>query len=519
MVNRLNLESRQFDTIRDLLAAYSGIYLDRTNQRSLLTGLAQRLTATGLALEAYIAYLGGPGRQTELQHLAELIANHETVFFRNMLHMRALQEDILPGLNRRKAIYEPLRIWSAGCSTGEEPYSLAITALESLGTPLPRPVNIWATDLSDAALERARAGVYRGRAFTNVTTETRPRYFEPRLNDEWAIRDKVRSIVTFERLNLLEPFPPQAQGVDIIFCQNVTIYFQLATFRDLVERFYAVLPEGGLLFLGFSETLWNVFDKLRLREIMGAFVYIKEPVSKPALPEARASSQTVAPAGSLAAGKASAQRNGPEATTRDRSPASSYDAANARLPTGELRSLTTQNAATVQLPIQSSSDAIQQGRALLDQGRADEALAMLYQLPLNGPHAPQVLALIAQGHANRGDFELAVVEARRAVELNPLTIEAYLLLGMLHLQQGQVQEATGQFERARYLDPDSGLISYHLAESYRQSQRSDAALREYRNALRKLTRYAPDMILDGVVVSWLRETCERHIQTLERGRK
>jgi chemotaxis protein methyltransferase CheR len=292
----------------------------------------------------------------------------------------------------------------------------------------------------------------------------------------------------------------------------VTIYFQLATFRALVERFYNVLPQEGMLFLGFSETLWNVFDRLRLREIEGAFVYVKEPGT----PQAASPAPAAPPTGSAPAHRRNVQRS-PDSAQQRRSqrtaPLAPSDGSSSK--TLPIRSARGQAAGPGPgVPHVSGSEYIQQGRSLLDQGQADKALDLLNQLPLNGPHAPQVLALIAQAHANRGDAELAVAEARRALELDMLTVEAYILLGILYAQQGQLQEATQQLERARYLDPESPLISYHLAEIYRQMNRREIALREYRNTVRKLSGRAPDTLLDGVAVSWLRTTCERYIKLL-----
>lgn len=281
LIPEFTFQPGQFEAVRDVLARYSGVYLDRINQRTITVAIGQRLFATGKLFKDYIAEIGHVAGRAELQQLAELLLNHETIFFRNQPHMRALRNVLLPQLHRRKPIATPLRIWSAGCSTGEEPYSLAIIAMETLGPVLPRPLEVWATDLSEAALEKARAARYRGRTLSNVTPDVRTRYFDYR-GDYWTVKDLVRSKVTFSQINLLEPFPPHAQGVDIIFCQNVTIYFELATFRALVDRFYHLLPEGGLLFLGFSETLWNIYDRFRLQEVEGAFVYVKD--TRPSAP-------------------------------------------------------------------------------------------------------------------------------------------------------------------------------------------------------------------------------------------
>jgi len=131
------LSHDQFGRLRDLVAGYSGVYLDSARQRVLEAGLAQRLQATGDDLASYERQLQLPGGRDELRQFAELVLNHETFFFRNMSHMRALREVLLPEIHRSKPAGAPLRIWSAGCATGEEAYSLAITALETLGRPLP----------------------------------------------------------------------------------------------------------------------------------------------------------------------------------------------------------------------------------------------------------------------------------------------------------------------------------------------------------------------------------------------
>lgn len=494
----IQLSGATFEQLRDALAHYSGVYLDQTSQRTLAKGLLQRIASLNMTLDNYIAYVNQPDGRRELQNLAEQILNHETVFFRNQPHVRALRNVILPSIHRRKPAGEPLRIWSAGCSTGEEPYSLAIVALETLGQNLPRPVKIWATDLSHGALTKAQTGWYRGRTLSNVSADMFKQYFTYH-GSGWAVRQEVRSLIQFEQFNLLDRFPSKSRGVDIIFCQNVTIYFDLETFRDLVDRFYHILPEGGYLFLGFSETLWNIYDKFQLKEIAGAFVYVKE-APPPPQPQPRKVYQWT---------KEKPKEEKPAASTPPTTSASTFK----RYETPKVLSYPTTQAS------ETGSDVIQRGKDLLDKGQTEEALTMLYHAPLDGPHAPQTLALIAKAHANRGDLDVAVAEARRAIEMNSLTTEAYILLGVLYAQQGQVKVAAQQLERARYLEPDSALVSFYLAGVYREMNKPDRALREYRNTLRKLAVYAPDTLLDGVAVEWLRDTCDRYLNILEGTRR
>jgi chemotaxis protein methyltransferase CheR len=496
------LTPEQFAALRDRLADYSGVYLDLTRLRLLEHGLAQRLYATGDDLAAYERRIQGSGGRDELRLLAELVLNHETIFFRNGPHLRALREVLLPELHRRKPAGAPIRIWSAGCATGEEPYSLAITVLETLGQPLARPVEIWATDLSEPALRKARAGFYRGRALQNLPADLLSRYFTPQ-NDGYLIGDALRALVRFEALNLLDPFPRYATGVDIIFCQNVTIYFQLKTCQELIARFYGCLPAGGLLCLGFSETLWNIFDRFHSREVAGAYVYYKEALESPAPVAATLSRQRMA---------TTRTERRPSALGPVRS-----DATNDSV-SYQSKQVFHDHAGLVSGRDLSDQAALASGRELLRQGKTDEALRALRAVSPQSACAPQALTLTARAHADRGDLDLAAAEVQRAIEIDVLNEEAQLLLGVIFGRQGQWPMAIQQLERARYLSSDSALVSFYLAEAYRQGGRIDKAAREYRNTLRKLDAHPPGMLLDGVAVGWLRETCQRQIDYLPRSR-
>src|SRR5579859_4273942 len=231
------LSPEQFAALRDLLAQESGVYLDSARQRVLENGLARRLTITGVSLGDYLGRVHGGSGRDELRRLSELVLNHETFFFRNRPHMRALQDVLLEEVHRRKPIGAPIRIWSAGCATGEEAYSLAIAACETAGRLEGRSVEIWATDLSATALVQAQTGHYRGRAIANLTPDLLARYFQPH-GAGYLVGPTLRSMVRFAQLNLLDPLPIQAQGMDIVFCQNVMIYFQLETCRAVLARIY-----------------------------------------------------------------------------------------------------------------------------------------------------------------------------------------------------------------------------------------------------------------------------------------
>lgn len=449
-VDRFPLAEDAFTRLRDQLAQYCGVYLDSTRQHLLEQAIAYRLQIRQCSFAVYEQRIRV--EREELRQLSELVVNHETSFFRNQPHMRALRDVLLPELHRRKPRNEPIRMWSAGCATGEEAYSLAITALEALPFNQ-RPVEVWATDLSEAALATAQAGVYAGRTLTNVSPHTLAQYFEP-TGASYRVRDRVRQCVRFQQVNLLEPLPQAVREIDIVFCQNVIIYFELATSRAFLRQLQNFLPNNAMLCLGFSETLWNMVDGFHTREVLGSYVYYKEAFS----------ARGTAPLG-----------------------------------TGTLQQRTIEAAATTSVR------------------RPQRVTRPLVDRPTLPPTNVQERVLAAREYANRGQIHSAIDAATQALKYEPLHEEAALLLGVLYAQQGEWEDAVQQLERARYLNSASPLISFQLAEAYRGANRSQAALREYRSALAKLQPYPPGTIIDGVTVGWLHETCQRHISQAQTG--
>jgi chemotaxis protein methyltransferase CheR len=260
-----------------------------------------------------------------------------------------------------------------------------------------------------------------------------------------------------------------------------------------------------LLFLGFSETLWNVFARFRSQEVAGAYVYYKESeklppaaAPKPAVARqpqpVRASRHRVTEP--LAA---SSSKGGGSTQTR----VSGYDK----------RSLHDQ-ATRDQNHVQADEAALRKGRELLERGQGAEALEALRCISPQSEWARPALTLAARAHADRGDLDLAVAEIHRALELDVMNEEAHFLLGVIYSRQQQWQPAVKQFERARYLSPESVLASFYLAEAYRNLGRAAPAAREYHNTLQQLDGRPPGELLDGVAVGWLRETCRRQLEYL-----
>ncbi|GAA5527555.1 CheR family methyltransferase [Herpetosiphon gulosus] len=477
------LSTEQWMIIRDYLAQRAGLYLDDSRMRQGRMLVQERYRQLQISPAAYTLRIQDPTNGSELQWLAERLANHETQFFRNPAHFRALREHIFPELQRSRSPLRPLRCWSAGCSTGEEPYSMAMVGLQQWGNPPSRPISIWATDLSNVPLERAITAEYRGRSLANVQADYR-QWFEQQANGALRVSEAVRSLVQFEQHNLLDALPHWAYQLDVVFCQNVTIYFQLETCRQLIERIYAAMAVGGYLLLGFSESLWGIFDRFETVEVAGAFIYRKgdgQPKPRPNLSERPITKPLNKPAEPALAR--------PRPSTRPLAPASP-----SKPP--DVTSL------------------LDEARKLRGQGQQRRGLSLLASIAPN-QRQPAILALAAQLHADLGQHEQAAAEARRALELDVLQDAAYVVLGMIELNQGAWDKAINYLERASYLVPDSPTIAFHLAESYRHQGRSTAALRYYQHALRKLAHHSSSTVIDGIAVGWLRSACERWIGGLE----
>lgn len=251
----------EFSRLRELIHRVAGIYLS-DHKRALLSGrLAGRLRALGLnGYEAYLSLV--EAREDELVQMLDLISTNETRWFREPDHFRFLEAQVLPGLAQEMAEgrrERRLRVWSAGCSTGQEPYSLAMACLaffEARSEAV--ELDILATDLSTRVLEVARQATWPLQRAEEIPAALRKRYMlrgtgtqEGRMRAGPELRRRVR----FARLNLSEPLPQGLGRFDLLFCRNVLIYFREPGRRAVLERLLATLAPRGLLFLGHAETL------------------------------------------------------------------------------------------------------------------------------------------------------------------------------------------------------------------------------------------------------------------------
>lgn len=256
------LSNEEFELFRRLIYDSSGINLTLTKKELVKARLAKRLTKTGIdSFKDYYKYVTKTDKTgKELIHLIDSISTNKTDFFREQKHFDLLNTSILPSLisSKTKAGIKKLRIWCAASSSGEEPYTLAMTVFNHLKPNNGWDVKILATDISTKILKKAIIGIYKKELLKDIPTGTISAHFSSVLYENtncYKAKDHLKDIITFRRFNLMTPEFPFKNPFDFIFCRNVMIYFDPETQSKLASKFYDCLPKDGHLFIGHSETL------------------------------------------------------------------------------------------------------------------------------------------------------------------------------------------------------------------------------------------------------------------------
>ncbi len=283
------LRAEEYRLLRDLVSERLGIWFGPESRSSLERRLRERLDVRGLTSFAdyYQLLKYSPAAGEEWDEAGDLLTTHETYFFREDYQLRAFQQELLPmlaGKPRRR-----IQVWSAGCSTGEEAYTIAMLILESglFDPPDGWELRVYGSDLSKKCIAAARRGVYGPASFRATTDEARAKWFVPHGRDAsgaagespprlYGVAPAARSLCHFTQMNLLDEERTQLVGrCDVIFCRNVVLYFDAAARRRVIEMFYERLVPGGVLLLGHAESLLNVSTAFELLHLKEDLVYRK----------------------------------------------------------------------------------------------------------------------------------------------------------------------------------------------------------------------------------------------------
>jgi chemotaxis protein methyltransferase CheR len=267
----LHLSDKEFLSISEMVYKHCGIHLDDEKKELVRSRLSKRLRLLGYeSYSDYIEFIRQNPNDEEFSSLIDAISTNFTSFFREKQHFDFLEKEFLPGLLEKKARKNDyrLRAWCAGCSSGEELYTMAITILDTIGDNLRWDVKILATDISTRMLEAAKRGVYEQKKIEPLSAAQKQKYLTvSRSQSEklYEVKPEVKKMTIVRYLNFMEAWPIQT-SLDFVFCRNVMIYFDRATQETLVNRFWEVLEPGGILFTGHSESLTGIKHQFKYIE-------------------------------------------------------------------------------------------------------------------------------------------------------------------------------------------------------------------------------------------------------------
>lgn len=274
-----------FRLLRDLISDYCGIYFDESSGYILERRLNRRLKLHMFDnfRDYYRFLLYDRRKEEELAAIVDILTVNETYFFREMNQLKAFSDEISEEILLANKTSKKLRIWSAGCSSGEEPYTLAMLLMEKGGRFRDFDIEILGSDINRRVLQTARKGLYRKNSFRAIDEYYLLKYFVKE-DDGYRIKDEVKKLVNFNYLNLLDPIKVKLIGaMDIIFCRNVLIYFNPDSKKKLVYNFYQRLHDGGYLLLGHAESLINITTSFTLKHLKSDMVYQKPKKFAPAM--------------------------------------------------------------------------------------------------------------------------------------------------------------------------------------------------------------------------------------------
>lgn len=254
------MNPQQFESLCNKVYDLCGINLKKGKEELVHSRLHKRLNALKMnSFEQYFNYLDHDKQGKEIIWMIDALTTNKTSFFREIQHFECLKDRVLPNLKSNR-----LRIWSAACSSGEEPYSIAMLLAESLPNFKKWDIRILATDISTKVLAKAKEAVYDAEILEPIPQGWRQKYFvkEDSQGKTYRVVPQLRNLISLARLNFMDKFPMRGP-FDVIFCRNAMIYFDKPTQADLVSRFYDLIAPGGYLFVGHSESLTGANHKFR----------------------------------------------------------------------------------------------------------------------------------------------------------------------------------------------------------------------------------------------------------------
>lgn len=479
-----------YATLKDVVVRATGLAYYEDKDDLFRERLQRRLVANGI--DNFADYLrlitGARADRAEFEGLVADLTIGETCFFRDPAQLAVLRNHVLPECLDNNACGKILKIWSAGCSTGAEPYSIAILLAEMLGAGADNwQVRIVGTDINLAYLEHARQGLFGDWAVRNVPEGLRHQYFS-RSGRFWRVRDCFRRHVSFVPHNLSQDtFPPVAAGItefDVVLCRNVMIYFSDETNRRLVDSFEQSIRPGGWLLLGPAEASFYLNERFAPTSIDGAHVHRKQ--THPEAPERATTQERGEPVSGHASRQAPARRRSARSSVR----AGQISQRSEQSPLARART----HAEPLERPgwLERPEDGLDGQPEAPPPFAANPVAAAAAEHPRNAKVCPAVaepsplediMAL-----ANRGAWSLVAERCRGRLHAAPFDTGAYYYLAIGLQGMGAIAEAEDALRRAIYLDRDLALAHYQLGVHHAQAGDPVGSERFFRNTERILER-------------------------------
>lgn len=495
---------------RELISNHCGLYFPEQKRRDLEIGLSKALGSTSKEItdvDTYYHFLSAvsdPEAQAEMTRLMSLLTIGETHFFRNEAQFDALQNHILPNLIRQKRMMATtsgsnapatlrLRLWSAGCATGEEPYSLAILLRELIPDIVNWHILILATDINEAFLSRARQALYSAWSFRESRAVAMRSHYFTQKGKQYQLRDDIRQMVTFTYHNLgannFPAFSNNTSGMDVIICRNVMIYFGSETTHALVNRFYDALVDGGWLVVGHSEPSMLMYRRFQVHSFPNTLLY-----QKTGQPTFRFDNWQ---------GEGVWNQEQPLEPVMEPSTAvflkieeENTTTLSAGCQSGILVSLPPVEAS---LPLADNGSETAKGvdAAGTIQPLPDQAILRFEETKdeYTEHQCAYAYTQLANAYADKENWNQARHWCELALELDSLLPEAYFTLAMVDEHEGKIEGAITNLKKAIYLDQKQPLSHFNLAMLYLKEGQKAQAQRALHNSRKILAQWPPERII------------------------
>ncbi len=463
---------------KNLIREKCGLSFEDVRTASLSEGIRNRMEQRGIG--SYPKYLDClMYDQDEFQCLVNLLTVNETYFFREPVHLQLLTNRVIPELLAQKKTDTKIRIISAGCSTGEEPYSLVIAAMEKYGAAAKTFCTVIGADIDGDAVRKAEKGIYNTLSFRGLSDDLRERYFEPLPGNLYRIKDCIKEGVEFRNLNLLSDiYPPEFSGTDVIFYRNVSIYFEPDAQKHIFTKLAGLLNDNGYLFVSSTETLSHNIGVLSLVEIDGVFLYEKH--LEICIDERRRPPE---PKGETKAGFSRQGRPFPVVRERPERQSLIRGAGATERKEALTSVLTRGNERRTGSP-SLFNDAL----SLAKDKRYVEALEKTESLIVQDPAFVKAYSLKAGILINIQRLEEAEAVCLKGIDMDLWYLEGYLLLGLISRIRNDEEGALKRFKEAIYIQSSCWLAHFYLADIHASRGEVEKACREYEIVIKLLTK-------------------------------